>query len=193
MRLDFERIASAVGRDSSVLDLGCGGGEMLEYLRESRGVRGVGADINADNLVECLQKNVAAVYCDIRRGLSMFDDGAFDTVVLSDTMQSVPVPPQKLLSEMLRIGRTAVVSFPNFGHWRLRMQLLSGKAPVGRALPQEWNNTENVRYCTITDFESLCLAERIRVRRRWFLCGSRQISRLPNLRAETAIYHLGGE
>ncbi|MBE8158980.1 MAG: methyltransferase domain-containing protein, partial [Betaproteobacteria bacterium] len=166
VRLDFERIAAAVERDSSVLDLGCGGGEMLEYLRAGRGVRGVGADIDADNLVRCFEKNVAAVYCDIRRGLSMFGDNAFDTVVLSDTMQTVPMPPQKLLAEMLRIGRSAVVSFPNFGHWRLRLQLLAGRAPVGRTLPREWYDTENVRYCTVRDFELLCRAERFPVRRR---------------------------
>ena len=191
MRLDFERIAEAVERGSSVLDLGCGGGEMLAYLREVRGARGLGADIDADNLVRCFGRDVPAVHCDIRRGLSMFDGDAFDTVVLSDTMQSIPARPQELLSEMLRVGRSAVVSFPNFGHWRLRLQMLCGRAPVGRALPREWHETENVRYCSVSDFEKLCKTEGIPVLRRWYLGGSGRLARFPNLRAETAVYHLG--
>ncbi len=191
MRLDFARIAAAVAPNSSVLDLGCGGGDMLEYLRRARNTRGVGADIDRNNLVRCLQKGVQAVHCDIRRGLSLFDEDAFDAVVLSDTLQSVGMPPQKLLSEMLRIGKTALVSFPNFGYWRLRMQLIAaGKMPVGRALPHEWHNTENVRYCTIADFESLCRAGNFPVRRRWFLCGAREITFRPNWRADMAIYQL---
>ena len=190
-RIDFQRIASCVPRGGSVLDLGCGEGGMLAYLRESRGADGVGADIDAANLARCLQKKVRAVHCDIGGGLSLFADGAFDAVVLSDTLQSIRTPPQTLLAEMLRVGRSAVVSFPNFGYWRLRLRLAAaGRMPEGRALPHRWHDTPNVRYCTIADFESLCKEESLSVLRRIFLCGDAEIKRAPNLRAETAIYHL---
>lgn len=190
MRLDYERIAACVPHGGTVLDLGCGAGEMLAYLRDSRGADGVGADIDSANLARCLQKKVRAVHCDIGGGLSLFADGAFDVVILSDTLQSIRTPPQKLLAEMLRVGRSAIVSFPNFGYWRLRLQLTAGRMPVGRSLPHQWHDTSNVRYCTIADFESLCRVESLSVRRRVFLCGGREILRAPNLRAETAIYHL---
>ena len=190
MRLDFERIASFIPSGGTVLDLGCGGGDMLSELQKSHGVDGVGADINTENLTRCLQKGVQAVHCDIARELNLFGDGAFDIVVLSDTLQSIQTPPQQLLAEMLRIGKTAVVSFPNFGYWRLRSQILAGKMPVGRALPQEWHTTQNVRYCTIRDFELLCRKESLSVRERVFLRGEEEVAFAPNLRAETAIYHL---
>ena len=190
MRIDFERIAACVPRDGAVLDLGCGGGELLAFLRDSRGADGVGADIDGANLAACLQKKVRAVHCDIREGLSLFSDGAFDVVVLSDTMQGIRTPPQRLLAEMLRVGRSAVVSFPNFGYWRMRFALLSGRMPVGRALPHQWYNTPNMRYCTIDDFESLCGEENFHIQNRVFLCAGAEIKFAPNLRAETAIYHL---
>lgn len=190
MRLDFERIAAFIPRRASVLDLGCGSGDMLAQLRQTRDVRGVGADIDGDNLVRCMQKNVQAVHCDISRGLAMFGDDAFDVVVLSDTLQNVHMPPQKLLHEMLRIGRAAVVSFPNFGYWPMRLQLLGGRTPSSRTLPHQWHNTPNIRYCTIDDFETLCGDENIAVNRRVFLCGEREVTYAPNLFAETAIYHL---
>ncbi|MGU9950879.1 MAG: methionine biosynthesis protein MetW [Gammaproteobacteria bacterium WSBS_2016_MAG_OTU1] len=189
-RLDFERIAALIPAEATVLDLGCAEGDMLAYLQDVRQVRGMGADIDSDNLVRCFQKGVQAVHCDIRQGLAMFDDGAFDTVVLSDTLQSVHTPPQKLLSEMLRIGRAAIVSFPNFGYWQMRLQLLSGKMPGSRALPHSWHDTPNVRYCTIYDFEMLCQQESLRIRDSVFLCEGRQVYSLPNLRAEMAIYCL---
>ena len=190
MRLDFERIGGFIADGDSVLDLGCGGGDMLFHLRRTRQIAGVGAEINSDNLVKCLQKGVSAVHCDIACDLDMFGDNAFDAVVLSDTLQSIQIPPQKLIAEMLRIGRSAIVSFPNFGYWRMRLQLLSGAMPVGRSLPHEWHETTNVRYCTIHDFEELCRAESLQIKQNVFLCAERQVGHMPNIFAETAIYHL---
>lgn len=191
MRTEFERIAAFVPEGGAVLDLGCGEGDMLEHLRQRRRARGVGADIDGDNLVKCIEKGVSAVYCDISRELALFGNDDFDAVILSDTLQSVSASPQRLLSEMLRIGRSAVVSFPNFGYWRLRMQLLTGSMPVGRGLPHQWHNTPNVRYCTITDFEELCRSEGLPVLSRVFLCAGGAVRRVPNFFAETAIYHIG--
>ena len=190
MRLDFQRIAAFIPRRAAVLDLGCGGGDMLAHLRRTRDVRGVGVDIDGDNLVRCLKNNVQAIHCDISRGLAMFGTDTFDVVVLSDTLQNVHMPPQKLLHEMLRIGRAAIVSFPNFGYWPMRLQLLAGKTPSSRTLPHRWYNTPNIRYCTVRDFEALCGGENMVINRRVFLCGSREIMHAANLLAETAIYHL---
>ena len=190
MRLDFERIAAGIASGASVLDLGCGGGDMLDYLQRERGVRGVGADIDRHNLIQCIEKGVQAVHCDISGGLAMFDDDSFDVVVLSDTLQSVQSPPQELLSDMLRIGRLAIVSFPNFGYWRLRLQLLGGRMPSGRQLPHAWHNTPNVRYCTIRDFEEMCRTESFYVHQSIFLQGGAEINTAANWRTEMAIYHL---
>ena len=117
MRLDFQRIAAAVPRGASVLDLGCAEGDMLAYLRAERAARGVGADIDRDGLIRCFERGVQAVYCDINKGLGMFYDNAFAVVALSQTLQSVRLPPQQLLREMLRIGDVAIVSFSQF--WSL--------------------------------------------------------------------------
>lgn len=190
MRLDFQRIAAAVPHGASVLDLGCAEGDMLAYLRAERAARGVGADIDRDGLIRCFERGVQAVYCDINKGLGMFYDNAFAVVALSQTLQSVRLPPQKLLREMLRIGDVAIVSFPNFGHWRLRQQLLSGVMPGNPLLPYHWHDTPNVRYCTIKDFEQLCREEGLQTRQSVFLAGTQQITFAPNLYADMAIYVL---
>ena len=190
MRVDFERIAALIPRGASLLDLGCAEGDMLQHMRRARGASGVGADIDPGNLIKCFEKGVQAVHCDIGRDLTMFANDAFDAAVLSDTLQSVRAPTRLLLSEMLRVARTAIVSFPNFGHWRMRLQLLGGRMPDNRALPHRWHSTPNVRYCTIDDFELLCAEEAITIRDSIYLSGGREIRRLPNLRAETAIYRL---
>ena len=190
MRLDFNHIAALASSHSSVLDLGCGNGEMLQYLQDQLHIRGVGADINRDNLIECFRKGVQAVYCDINNNLAMFHGGAFDVVVLSDTLQSVRIPPRQLLQEMLRIGNSAIVAFPNFGYWKLRLQLLGGYMPRDDLLPYAWDNTPNARYCTISDFEKLCDEESLRINKSIFLTGQKEISRMPNVFAQKAIYHL---
>ena len=192
-RHDFDLIASWIAPGSRVLDLGCGDGALLERLRLERGVRGVGVDVDEAGVLSCLRRGVQVVQADIRRGLSVFADGMFDYVALSQTLQGVATPPQLMLREMLRAGRAAIVSFPNFGHWRMRMQLGLGRMPEGDRLPYHWHDTPNVRYCTIEDFERFCSERGFVAERRAFLRGDREITFAPNARADLAIYLLRGK
>ena len=189
-RLDHQHIAQWIDNDTRVLDLGCEDGTLLAYLRDAKNTHGVGVDMNNEQLINCLEKDIQVIHTDIREDLSLFSDNAFDYVVLSQTLQSIDQPPQKLVSEMLRIGRTAIVSFPNFAYYPLRLQLLRGKMPTGEGLPYTWHDTPNVRYCTINDFEQWCREQKFTVNGRVFLHPGGQVTAFPNLLAETAIYRL---
>lgn len=190
-RLDYQYLARWIDPDTRVLDLGCETGDLLRYLRDKRNIRGIGIDNDNDHLTECLAHRLQVIYTDIREGLSMFSGQTFDYVILSQTLQAINRPPQHLLSEMLRVGRAAIVSFPNFAHYSLRWQLAAGgRMPGNQALPYAWHNTPNVRYCTIKDFEHWCAEQRFIVNGRIFLGRNGEISALPNLLAETALYRL---
>ena len=190
MRFDFELIAEWIDEGARVLDLGCEKGDMLAYLQTKRNVKGIGVDIDNDFLATCLERNVQAIHTNIDNGLSLFSDDSFDFVLLSQTLQSIHRPPQELLNEILRIGRFVIVSFPNFGNWQMRKQLLFGNMPSSETLPHAWHNTPNVRYCTIDDFEKMCLASRFAVKDRVFLHNDKVINRMPNLFADLAIYKI---
>ncbi|WOV91318.1 MAG: methionine biosynthesis protein MetW [Candidatus Zeuxoniibacter abyssi] len=190
MRFDFEHIAGWINDGARVLDLGCEEGDMLAYLQDKRGVQGIGVDIDNDYLAICLARGVQAIHADIGEDLSLFSDNAFDFVILSQTLQSIRRPPQELLNEMLRIGRTAIVSFPNFGYWSMRLQLLAGYMPSDKVLPHAWHNTPNVRFCTITDFELLCRESCFSVKERVFLRAEKTVRVAPKLFADLAIYQL---
>ena len=133
-RADFARIGQWIEPGARVLDLGCENGAMLEYLRDTRQARGVGVDIAPANIRECLARGLQVVQSDIENGLADFADDSFDAVVLSQTLQSIQ-RPERVLREMLRAGRVAIVSFPNFGYWRHRLQMLGGRTPRSRGLP----------------------------------------------------------
>ena len=194
VRHDFELIASWMERDSRALDLGCGDGALLEHLRRTRGVRGVGVDVDGDGILACLRRGVPVVQGNIERGgLELFADGAFDYVVLSQTLQSVATPPEEMLRGMLRAGGAAIVSIPNFGHWGMRLQLALGRMPEGGRLPWHWHDTPNVRYCTIEDFERFCAERGFAAEKRAFLRGDREVRFAPNLTADLAIYLLRGK
>jgi methionine biosynthesis protein MetW len=189
-RSDFQAIAAWVKPDSSVLDLGCGDGLLLKYLKETRGARGYGVEIADADVLSCVKNGVNVIQSDLERGLAGFDAGSFDCVILSQTLQAVRHTDQLLL-DMLRVGREAIVSFPNFGRWDLRLQIaLGGKMPVSPELPYQWYNTPNVHLFTIADFESFCETHGVRVLERVVLHDGRPVTSLVNIFGSLAVYRI---
>jgi len=186
-RPDFAAIAAWIPNGASVLDLGCGDGSLLRYLRETRGVRGYGVEINDLDIVSCIVNGMNVIQNDLESGLSDFEDDSFDFVILSQTLQATR-HTEALIREMLRVGREGIVSFPNFGYWRNRLRVLLGHMPVSRELPFQWYDTPNVHLCTLHDFESFCRKYNVAVLERSVMTGKREISLLPNLFGSTAVY-----
>ena len=164
-RPDWRIIAGWVQPGERVLDLGCGDGSLLRLLIEQRGAHGYGVEIDADNLLAAIRTGINVIQSDIDRGLADFKDGAFEHVVLSRTLQTVK-QTENTLREMLRVGREAVVSVPNFGYWKNRQAVLNGRMPVSEDLPYQWYDTPNVRFFTLADFEALCQQLNIAIRMR---------------------------
>lgn len=188
-RADLKAIAGWVSRGASVLDLGCGDGLLLKYLAQNRGVRGYGVELEDAKVIACVANGVNVIQTDLERGLEGFDSGSFDYVILSLTLQAV-LHTEEIVTEMLRIGREAIVTFPNFGHWEARWQVVRGRMPVSKTLPYQWYDTPNVHLCTIDDFESFCRAHGIRVIERVVLAEGEAVRFLPNLRGSVAVYRI---
>jgi methionine biosynthesis protein MetW len=186
-RPDFAAIAGWVSMGSSVLDLGCGDGSLLRYLRESRRVTGYGVEIDDDRVLACVKSGVNVIQGDLERGLSEFESRSFEYVVLSQTLQAVR-NSERIVHDMLRVGREGIVTFPNFGYWRNRLQVLGGHMPVSDNLPYQWHDTPNVHLCTISDFENFCAGHGVRIMERKVLTGGRPVSVLPNLLGSLAVY-----
>jgi methionine biosynthesis protein MetW len=189
-RFDFDVIAKWIRPGEKLLDLGCGDGSLLRYLQEQKGVLGYGVDNDPDNVLACIRNGVNVVQFDLEAGLSGFEDGFFDHVVMSLSLQTVRHTEQ-MLTEMLRVGREAVVSFPNFGYWRHRQSILNGRMPVSESLPHQWFNTPNVRFFTIADFDALCEMNGIAVRERLAFDEGKLMLDEPNFLASVAVYRLG--
>ena len=193
LRPDLAIISEWIAPGSRVLDLGCGDGTLLAHLREQRQVDGYGLEIAPGNIVSCIEKEVNVIQTDLDAGISdFFDEASFDYVVMTQTLQAM-VYPDQLLKEMLRVGREGIVTFPNFGHWRARAQMvLGGHMPVSTALPNQWYNTPNIHLCTLKDFEALCAKLRIRILQRSVVDHAHRYrlggKLLPNLLGEVAIY-----
>ncbi|MFO1352567.1 MAG: methionine biosynthesis protein MetW [Gammaproteobacteria bacterium] len=195
MRIDLDIIARWVRRGARVLDLGCGDGTLLRYLRDQCQAQGYGLEIAEDKIVECIRAGVNVIHANLEAGLADFGDQAFDYVIMTQTLQAVQ-HSERLLDEMLRVGREGIITFPNFGHWRCRFQLaVNGLMPVVGGAPERWYNTTNVHPFTLRDFEELCRRKRIHMRERALVdraYGASLGSRLlPNWLAEVALYRLG--
>ena len=156
VRVDLSLIADMVEPGSRVLDVGCGDGALLALLAARRGVDARGLELSREGVAGCLARGLSVIQGDADTDLLGYPDDAFDYVILSQTLQATRAPRQ-VLENMLRIGRRAIVSFPNFGHWTIRAQLgLQGRMPVSKALPDTWYDTQNIHFCTIRDFVALC-------------------------------------
>lgn len=192
LRPDLDIISGWITPGSRVLDLGCGDGTLLAYLQDHRRVTGYGLEIDDANIVKCLQTGVNVIQTDLDAGLSDFQANTFDYVVMTQTLQAIYYP-HKLLDEMLRIGREGIVTFPNFGHLRTRIQLgFGGHMPVSKFLPNEWYDTPNIHLCTLKDFERLCHKQDIHILQRTVVDHMHKASLssrlLPNLFGEVALY-----
>jgi methionine biosynthesis protein MetW len=187
-RSDFAAIAGWIKPDARVLDLGCGDGALLRYLAEKRTSIGYGIEIDDDGVYACMKNGVNVIQGDIERRLAEFADASFDYVVLSQTLQAVR-SSERVVREMLRVGREGIVTFPNFGYWKNRLHVLRGHMPVSDNIPFEWYNTPNIHLCTITDFENFCSAYGVRILERMVMNNTGgTVNLLPNLLGSLAIY-----
>ena len=187
-RSDYAIIGEIVEPNTKVLDLGCGEGELLEWLAANKGVEARGVELSGAKVRKAIARGVSVFQCDMDQGLADYPDLAFDYVILSQTLQETQ-QPRKVLREMLRVGRRAIVAFPNFGHWKVRMSMMfSGRAPRTDLFPYEWYESPNIHILTVQDFEALAALEELTIERRYFLAGHRKVGMLPNLLAEVAVF-----
>jgi methionine biosynthesis protein MetW len=194
LRKDQRHVFDLIPRGARVLDLGCGDGALLAALCDHRGVQGYGVEIDGDCILACIAKGLAVVHEDIDEGLAVHPENGYDYVILSQTLQATR-HPRRLLQHMAKVGRASVVSFPNFGHWWIRLSLLlRGRMPKSRVLPYEWYDTPNIHLCTLVDFEDLARAEGFIVKKRILLDERGDPLRSPwcaAWRASSAVYLLG--
>lgn len=194
LRSDLKIIQNWVPANSQVLDLGCGQGELLSFLKEQKQCKTYGLEINADSIVSCIEKGINVIEHNLNDGLQHFNDASVDTVIMTQALQAVN-RPDRLLDEMLRVGKEAIITFPNFGYWRTRLFLLhKGGMPMSKTLPYAWYDTPNIHLCTFHDFENLCREKKLTIRERTVVNKNHQESlaiRLwPNLLGEIAIYRV---
>ncbi len=189
-RVDLAFVAGLVSPGARVLDLGCGDGTLLKMLVDQKGVFARGVEISDEGVLQCVSRGLAVDHADLDQGLGDYPDDSFDYVILSQTLQTVR-KPDLVLKEMLRVGRTGIVSFPNFGYWRVRAALLlAGRMPKTDYLPYEWYDTPNIHLLTVKDFHVHCAENAIRIRRALYLGASGPVTFLANLRAKTAIFEV---
>ncbi len=191
LRPDLAVIAANVAPGSRVLDIGCGDGALLAALRDGKQVDARGMELDPLDVAECVAKGLSVMQGDADTDLVDYPDAAFDYAILSQTLQTTKRPDQ-VLDELLRVGRKAFVSFPNFGHWRVRASLLwHGRMPVTRLLPVAWYETPNIHHVTVSDFRDLVAARHLTVEGAWYLSGDKRISdAAASWRAEHAVYLL---
>ena len=186
----LRQVAAQIPEGSSVLDVGCSDGRLLAWLRDHRQVDGRGIELDAGRVAAAVSRGLSVVQGDATHDLAAFPDQSVDFAVLSETLQAMQ-EPAGVLQDLVRIGRRAVVAFPNFGYWRVRMNLLFvGRMPVTPSLPTSWHETDNIHLCTIDDFRALAAALGLRIEREAYLAGNSEVRTWPNLRADHALFVL---
>ena len=186
-RKDMEIIAELVPKGSRVLDLGCGNGELLALLRDTRQCSGYGVEISDENVLACTKRDVNVMQLNLEEGLALFEDQSFDVVLQLDTMQHLR-NTERMLRETARVGRIGIVSFPNFAHWPNRLHVIAGRMPVTKTLPYEWYDTPNIRVGTYADFEVLARKGGLRVLDSFGIQNGETVRRMPNLMSSVAVF-----
>ncbi len=187
-RSDYAIISELIEPNTRVLDLGCGEGELLEWLALHKRVDARGVEISGPKAQQAIARGVSVFHSDLEEALADLPDRAFDYVILSQTLQETR-EPLKVLHDMLRVGEHAIVAFPNFGHWSVRLShLWTGRAPKTKLFPYDWYDSPNIHFLTVHDFETLAQAQKWVIERSIFLQGPRTVKRLPNLLAEVAVF-----
>ena len=191
LRPDLAVIASHIPAGARVLDIGCGDGSLMAVLRDQRNVDARGLEIDPEEVAKAVARGLSVIQGDADRDLGDYPNDAFDYAILSQTLQTAK-RPDWMLDQLLRVGRQAFVSFPNFAYWRMRVALmLHGKMPVMRHLPVSWYATENIHHVTVADFETLLAEKGVKVERSWFFAGGNEVGAAgANWRAEYAVFQL---
>jgi len=191
-RRDFAIISELVAAGTTVLDLGCGEGELLAWLKDHKDVEGRGVELTGNRVQKAIARGVSVYQGDLETALDDYPDQVFDYVILSQTLQETR-DPLRVLRGMLRVGRHAIVAFPNYGHYSVRLSTLrSGRAPKTGLFPYDWWDSPNIHFFTVLDFEELVRRQKWSVERRIFLSGQRQVELFPNLTAEIAVFLVRG-
>jgi methionine biosynthesis protein MetW len=186
-RYDYDLIASWIPERSRVLDLGCGDGVLMAGLAATNATMGYGIEIDDGNVLASVKNGVNVLQTDIESGLASFEDNSFDFVILSQTLQAMR-NAESVLNEMLRVGREGIVTFPNFGYWRHRLDILRGRMPESKALPYKWYDTPNIHLCTVKDFEDLCVTVGAEILDERVLHEGRTVSFMPNLLGSLGVF-----
>lgn len=191
LRNDLQLIYDWIPTGARVLDLGCGDGALLAALMQHKNCTGYGVEIDVGSVQAAIERGVNVIQADLEQGLSIFGDQSFDVIVLSQTIQAMQ-NTETILRDLTRVAKQAIVSFPNFGYWRNRLQIaLGGHMPVSERMPYQWYNTPNIHWCTLTDFDRLCAQNRIQVLERAVMTGGERVHYLPNLLGSLAFYRVG--
>lgn len=191
LRDDLQLIYDWIPAGSRVLDLGCGKGELLSALIREKNCSGYGVEIDTEGVLASMERGINVIQADLEQGLQDFDADSFDIIVLSQTIQAMQ-NTETILQDLTRVAKQAIVSFPNFGYWKNRLQIgLFGHMPVSERMPYQWYNTPNIHWCTLQDFDRLCAKNHIRVLERTVMTAGKRINILPNLLGSLAFYRVG--